>query len=127
VRDALAARGARLEAEGLARRHGGGLVFARDLLRQLRGRELADTAAQVSGQTGLALRRPAPGDRVEGVYRRRIDLASGRFAMIEGALGFELVPWRPELDRRLGREVSGVMGEGGRIDWAIGRGPTLQI
>ena len=32
-----------------------------------------------------------------GVYRQRVSLASGRFAMIDDGLGFQLVPWRPAL------------------------------
>ena len=37
-------------------------------------------------------------------------LASGRFAMIDDGLGFQLVPWRPALEKELGREVRGVDG-----------------
>ena len=83
--------------------------------------------AAVAAETG---RREAPasvGEPVEGVYRSRLDLASGRFAVIEGALGFQLVPWRADLDARLGRHVAGVMGENGRVEWSFARRPTLQI
>ena len=40
-------------------------------------------------------------------------LASGRFAMIDDGLGFQLVPWRPALEKEFGREVRGVMAPGG--------------
>ena len=46
---------------------------------------------------------------VSGVYRERLTLASGRFAMIEDGLGFQLVPWRPALDQHLGQHISGVI------------------
>ena len=49
-----------------------------------------------------------------------IDLASGRFAVIEKSREFTLVPWRPALEDHLGREVRGVATAHG-IDWSIGR------
>lgn len=67
------------------------------------------------------------GETVKGVYRRHIDLASGRFAVIEKARDFTLVPWRPVLERHLGREVFGIV-RGDRISWTIGRqrsGPSV--
>ncbi|WP_394021742.1 DUF3363 domain-containing protein [Xanthobacter pseudotagetidis] len=36
------------------------------------------------------------------------NLASGRFAMIEDGLGFQLVPWQPALEKRLDHYISGV-------------------
>jgi len=36
-------------------------------------------------------------------------------------LGFHLVPWRPALEKELGREVGGVMDSFGRVDWDFGR------
>ena len=38
-----------------------------------------------------------------------MQLASGRFAIIDNGLGFELVPWKPALEEQLGRQVSGVV------------------
>jgi hypothetical protein len=60
------------------------------------------------------------GETVAGVYRQRLDLASGRFAMIDDSLGFSLVPWTPSLERHLGHEVSGIA-RAGRIEWSFGR------
>jgi hypothetical protein len=47
-------------------------------------------------------------------------LASGRFAMIEDGLGFQLVPWQPVLDKRIGQHISGVMRDSGGIEWGFG-------
>lgn len=58
---------------------------------------------------------------IEGIYRRPIDLASGCFAVIEKSREFALVPWRPVLERSLGKQVSGIA-RGETISWTIGRG-----
>lgn len=55
------------------------------------------------------------------MFRERVDLASGRFAMIDNGLGFQLVPWRPALEHHLGRHVTGQSIPGGGIDWGMGR------
>jgi type IV secretory pathway VirD2 relaxase len=121
VRDAMEARIDHLAEEGLARRQGQRVIFARDLLATLRRRELDDAAARLSTETGLAYQPAAEGEHVSGVYRHRVTLASGRFAMIDDGLGFQLVPWRPALEKELGREVRGVMAPGGNVDWSPGR------
>jgi Protein of unknown function (DUF3363) len=61
------------------------------------------------------------GEHVAGIYRQRVILSSGRFAMIDDDLGFQLVPWRPALEQQLGRQVSGVMLPSGGVDWSFGR------
>ena len=97
-----------------------GSIFARDLLNTLRRRELDEAAAKLSAETGLAHRPSAEGEHVSGIYRQRVTLASGRFAMIDDGLGFQLVPWRPALEQRLGQQVSGVMTASG-VDWDFAR------
>lgn len=126
VREALHARVDHLASDGLARRQGNRIIFARSLLDTLRRRELDAAAARIAAETGLPHRPPARGEYVAGTYRKRLDLASGRFAMIDDGLGFSLVPWRPALERELGRHVSGVM-RGGSIDWTLGRQRDLGI
>jgi type IV secretory pathway VirD2 relaxase len=121
VRAAMEARVDHLVEEGLARRQGQRIMFARDLLATLQRRELEEAAAKLCADTHLAYQPAAEGERVAGVYRERVTLASGRFAMIDGGLGFQLVPWRPALEKDLGREVRGVMAPGGRVDWDLGR------
>jgi len=46
---------------------------------------------------------------VRGKLRGSTQLASGRFAMIDNGLGFSLVPWRPVLENKIGREITGVV------------------
>ena len=121
VRDAMEARIDHLAEEGLARRQGQRVVFARDLLATLRRQELEEAAAKLSAETGLAYQPAADGEHVSGVYRQRVTLASGRFAMIDDGLGFQLVPWRPALEKELGREVRGAIAPGGNVEWSFGR------
>lgn len=120
VRDAMEARAGYLVAEGLARPQGQRLVFARDLLDTLRSRELSEVSNRLTAETGLPRHAVAEGETVAGVYRQRLTLASGRFAMIDDGLGFRLVPWSPSLEKELGRHVSGAMTPG-RVDWSFGR------
>ena len=121
VRRAMDARADHLVREGLARRFGERTVFERGMLDTLRKRELDAVGAKLAGETGLAYRPAATGEKVAGVVRQRLALASGRFAMIDDGLGFRLVPWASTLEQQLGRQVAGVVRAGGGIDWTIGR------
>ena len=120
VRAALDRRTDYLVSEGLARRQGQRVLFARDLLDTLRQRELAAAGERLAAESGLPARTAAEGEHVAGVYRQRLTLASGRFAMIDDGLGFSLVPWTPTLERHLGQQVSGVTTPSG-VDWSFGR------
>ncbi len=76
--------------------------------------------------------RPQAGEHVAGIYRRQLALSSGRFAMIEGrrpdgGLGFQLVPWSREIEKKLGQHIAGVAKAGGGIDWSLGRKRDLGI
>jgi type IV secretory pathway VirD2 relaxase len=121
VREAMDVRVDFLVSEGLARRQGQRVIFIRDLLERLRRRELDTVGATISAETGLPYHSLAEGESIAGVYRQRVSLASGRFAMIDDGLGFSLVPWTPSLERQLGRQVSGMVRSGGTIDWSFGR------
>jgi uncharacterized protein DUF3363 len=94
-------------------------VFARDLLNTLRRRELDDAVAKLATETGLAHQPSADGEYVAGTYRQRVTLASGRFAMIDDGFEFQLVPWRPALEQKLGQHVTGTLTPGGAVDWTF--------
>ena len=127
VREAMDRRIDHLARQGLAKRQGQRVGFARDLLNPLRRRELDDVATMLSAETGLAHRPSAEGEHVPGIYRQRITLSSGRFAMIDDGMGFQLVPWRPALEKALGHQVSGMVTPGGNVDWNPGRNRGLNI
>ncbi|HVB18360.1 MAG TPA: relaxase/mobilization nuclease RlxS [Stellaceae bacterium] len=120
VREALARRRRWLIEQDLAETEQDRIVYRVNLLSLLRRRELARIGAQLSDELGLDYTELRPGRRIEGVYRRRVDLASGRFALVERGREFTLVPWRPVLERNLGKHVSGVA-RGESISWALGR------
>ncbi|MGY3357429.1 hypothetical protein ACVWZK_004092 [Bradyrhizobium sp. GM0.4] len=127
TRDAVEARTKHLVQEGLARRKGQHIILQRDLLDTLRRRELDEVAAKVSTDTGLPYVKAAYGEHVAGTYRQRLTLSSGRFAMIDNGLGFQLVPWSRELGKRLGQHVTGVVKDDGGIEWGFGRKRDLGL
>ena len=121
VRAAMEGRCEYLIEHGLARRQGQQVIYARNLLETLRRRELDSIGEKLTAEVGMPFRKSASGEYVAGVYRQRLMLASGRFAMIDDGLGFQLVPWSPSLERHLGKHVSGVARTDGGIDWSFAR------
>jgi hypothetical protein len=91
--------------QGLAERQGNQIMLKDNLLATLRGRELASVGKSIAADSGLTYRETRDGESIRGVYRRSIDLASGRFAMLDDGIGFSLVPWRPVMEDHLGREL----------------------
>ena len=121
VRQALVRRQQWLIEQGLMQQDGNDVRFRKDILAVLQHRELRRVGSEIAAQIGKDFVEPIPGLRVDGVYRRPVDLASGRFALIEQSLEFTLVPWRPVLERHIGSAVSGIP-HGDDFDWTIGRG-----
>jgi len=127
VAAAFEQRGEWLVSQGLAERSPDGIKAKPRLLATLTARELEAAAAEVAAKTGLA-RRP---DDVFGegdIYRRRLNLASGRFALINDSTGFSLVPWRPAMERHLGQTLPSGLGRSGLGDPPAPdrrRGPSL--
>jgi len=127
VREALEARRRWLVAQELASEEDARTSYRPNLLSELCRREVAGHAQQLSGELGLGYREAKSGEAVEGVYRRSIDLVSGRYALIEKSREFTLVPWRPVLERAIDKPVSGIM-RGDAISWTFGKdraGPSL--
>jgi hypothetical protein len=106
--------------QGLARDGPTGPLLPPDLITTLRRRELLRVADQLGKEMGRPFGTALPGDRIEGVLRRRVDLLSGRFAIVERSRDFTLVPWRPVLEGRLGTRISGLVRTDG-VSWTIGR------
>ena len=126
AKQAMQQRADFLEEQGLAQRRGQRIILARNLLGTLRNRELAQAAKDIAADTGLEHRPTADGQRVAGIYRRSVMLASGRYAMLDDGMGFSLVPWRPVIEQRLGQQVAATVRAGG-VSWEVGRqrGPSI--
>ena len=120
VREALRQRSDFLIEQGLGERRGQRVILARNLLATLRGREIDSVAKTIATETGLAHRAVTDGERVTGIYRRNVLLASGRFAVLDDGMGFSLVPWKPVIDQRLGQSIVATV-RGNSVSWEIGR------
>jgi len=87
-------------------------------LDELREMDLREAAGQLSGTINKPYAALGGSRSVEGVYREAINRPSGKFAVIERSKEFTLVPWRPVMERRLGRSISGRV-SGGGISWDV--------
>jgi type IV secretory pathway VirD2 relaxase len=107
VRDALNRRRAWLVAENLARFDDTGNFETKPkLLAELRTREFQQTVTALSQELKLPYADLREGEHISGIYRKPVNLASGKFAVIEKAHEFTLVPWKPELEMYRGRAIS---------------------
>jgi len=120
VKEALQKRSDFLAEQGLVERRGQRVMLARNLLDTLRNREMAQAGKEIAAETGLEHRPVADGQRVAGIYRRSVMLASGRYAMLDDGMGFSLVPWRPVIEPRLGQQIVATVRSTG-IAWDMGR------
>ncbi|WP_435521187.1 DUF3363 domain-containing protein [Aeromonas caviae] len=120
VKQAMQQRADFLAEQGLAERRGKRVMLARNLLSTLRNRELVQATQNIAAETGLEHRPVADGQRVAGIYRRSVMLASGRYAMLDDGMGFSLVPWRPVIEQRLGQQIAATM-HGGGVVWDMSR------
>lgn len=111
---------------GLAERQGQRVILARNLLMTLRDQELALVGKTLQDQTGQTYRMLKDGQQATGIYRRSIQLASGRFAMLDEGMGFSLVPWRPVIEPRLGKMLTATV-RGGSASWDLGRQRGLSM
>jgi hypothetical protein len=110
---------------------GHGWILARDA-RKRNPPSLRYTALIPRNESGLAQSPGAPfrpakdGERIYGTFKETVQLVSGKYALIENSQEFTLVPWRPVIDRQLGREVAGLV-RGNDISWEFGRKRSLGI
>ena len=128
VRTALMARQTWLIEQELGNRSSGRMSYRPDMVATLQERELLAASRAISDELSKPFAAARQGDRVDGIFRRRLDLASGRFALIEKSREFSLVPWQSVLARHIGKPVACVIREG-EVNWTIGRGrsgPSVQ-
>ncbi|WP_231565035.1 MULTISPECIES: DUF3363 domain-containing protein [unclassified Sphingomonas] len=94
--------------------------------RRWRSRAPACQRDHDASTTGAPAHRPRAGDIIEGRLARWVDLASGRFALLEKDREFTLVRLRPVLENQLGKTVHGIA-RGDGVTWQFGcsRGPEI--
>jgi type IV secretory pathway VirD2 relaxase len=127
VRGALERRKEELIRQGHAwRTSEGGLRARRDLLPALERQETERVGQKFATERGLSFKAIEDGQTIRGKLIGSAQLFSGRFAMIDDGLGFSLVPWRPVIEKEIGREVIGVM-RGADVSWQFGRKLGLGI
>jgi type IV secretory pathway VirD2 relaxase len=127
TRVALQQRQQWLVGEGLSVSDADGQVRVTDkALAALNRREMAGVSSDLSRQFGKTYTEARTGDLVEGTLRQSVTLGIGKYAVVERARDFTLVPWRPVLTRHIDQSVSGLVREGG-INWTIGRNRGVSI
>jgi type IV secretory pathway VirD2 relaxase len=98
------------------------------MLEQLRQRDLRQASQILSNELGLAHVQLVEGEKISGTFNRSVDLASGKFAVIQKSKEFTLVPWRPELEQFRGKPLSGTASSQGiNWDWNVKRGHGFGI
>ena len=126
VRSAMSARRVWLIEQGLASLEGKSVSYRSDMVDLLQRREILRVAAGISKETGWEFAEAKEGVLVEGIVRRRLNLASGSFAMIDNGWQFSLVPWRSTQELELGRSIEGIY-RSGEFSWTISRSRGIEI
>lgn len=120
VADALQQRENYLVEHGHAERIGKDTKYRRNLLMMLQREELLSAGARLANEQKLEFVEAQDGQRIDGIYKRPIQLASGKFAVIEKTREFTLVPWRPALERQRGKMIAGTV-QGSSVQFAFGK------
>ncbi|ATN34383.1 hypothetical protein ACO34A_11270 [Rhizobium sp. ACO-34A] len=115
-----------IEQGDATRQQNGRIFYRRNLLATLREREVVRVGAEMAESKSLPFRAATDGETVSGKFTGTVQLSSGKFAVVEKSHEFTLVPWRPVIDRQLGREVVGVV-QSGSVSWQLGRQRGLGI
>lgn len=102
------------------------VAYRRNLIATLQEREVARAGAEMTQKKAMPFRAAAEGETVNGTFTGTVQLSSGKFAIVEKSHEFTLVPWRPVIDRQLGREVAGIV-QGGSVSWQLGRQQGLGL
>src|SRR5882724_2815494 len=105
----------------------GRISVSKDFIANLELAEVNRVGRAMAAERGLTFTTVKTGEYVNGKLVGSTQLASGRFAMIDDGVGFQLVPWQPVLDKRIGQHITGIMRSAGGIEWGFGRKRGLGI
>jgi hypothetical protein len=109
------------------RLEGGRIRVSKNFIANLERAEVTRVGRGMAAERGLKFSVTKTGEHVSGTLIGSAQLASGRFAMIDDGIGFQLVPWQPVLDKRMGQHITGIMRNAGGIEWSFGRKRGLGI
>ena len=127
VNKAISRRARRLVEMGLATAKDGNVRVPVDTVATLERQEVDRVGHQMARERGLTYVPANASEYVSGRLAGVASLVSGRFAMIENGLGFQLVPWQPILERRIGQHITGLQRDDGGIEWTLGRNRGLSL
>jgi len=127
VNNALSRRAQRLVEMGHATAKDGNIHIPVGTVATLERQEVERVGRQMARERGLTYMPPNAGEYVSGRLAGIASLVSGRFAMIENGLGFQLVPWQPILEKRIGQHITGLQRDDGGIEWTLGRNRGLSL
>jgi type IV secretory pathway VirD2 relaxase len=127
VNNALSRRAQRLVEMGYATAKDGNIHISASTVATLERQEVERVGHQMAIERGLAYMPANAGEYVSGRLAGIASLVSGRFAMIEKGLGFQLVPWQPILEKRIGQHITGLQRDDGGIEWTLGRNRGLSL
>jgi type IV secretory pathway VirD2 relaxase len=99
----------------------GRIRVSNDFVANLERTEVTRVGKAMAAERGLKFTAAKTGEYVSGLLVGSTQLASGRFAMIDDGIGFQLVPWQPVLDKRIGQHITGTVRDAGGIEWSFGR------
>ena len=87
----------------------GRIRVSKDFIANLERAEVTRVGKAMAAERGLTFTAAKTGEYVSGTLVGSTQLASGRFAMIDDGIGFQLVPWQPVLEKRIGQHITGIM------------------
>jgi hypothetical protein len=127
VNKAFSRRAQRLVEMGLATAKDGKIHIPVGIVANLERREVDRVGHQMARERGLTYVPANAGEYVSGRLSGVASLVSGRFAMVDNGLGFQLVPWQPLLEKRIGQHISVLQRDDGGIEWTFGRNRGLSL
>jgi type IV secretory pathway VirD2 relaxase len=120
VKTALNRRRQWLISQGLGQLDGQGQFKPNPkLFETLRHREYEKATQALSKEQGLTHYSPIEGEHVSGTFSKSVNLASGKYAVVQKSQEFTLVPWRPDMEPMRGKVITGTASAHG-IQWEWG-------
>src|SRR3546814_18261252 len=106
VSAAQAVRRQWLVAGQLAEEQGGRVVYRPGMLAALQRRELLSVDGQLLEEVGKPFVEAKPQEQIRGPLVCAVDLTSGRYALVARSRDFTPVPWRPVMERHIGKNTT---------------------